>query len=134
NKVWGSIRPPSRDRAALLARYKNLATPDALKRANRKHGREVFARTCASCHTLFDDGGKIGPELTGSQRGNPEYILTKVLDPNAAVARDYQVTAIMTVAGRSLSGIVKEETEKVLTLQTPTEVVRLAKTDIDERK
>src|SRR4051794_1070080 len=33
NKVWGSIRPPARDRAALLARYKKLADADALKKA-----------------------------------------------------------------------------------------------------
>src|SRR5262249_54429438 len=85
-RVWGSIRPPSREKAALLAKYKALVSPAALKKADRGHGREVFARACASCHTLFDEGGKVGPDLTGSQRANPEYVLSKVLDPNAVVA------------------------------------------------
>src|SRR5262249_41382906 len=103
------------------------------QQADRAHGRAVFARTCASCHTLFDAGGKIGPDLTGSQRSNPEYILTKVLDPNAVVPSDYQVTRIATVGGRVITGIVKEETEKTLAIQTPTEIIRLPKADIDER-
>jgi putative heme-binding domain-containing protein len=133
NKVWGSIRPPAQDRAALLARYRDLLTPAALKKADRVHGRVVFARTCASCHTLFDAGARIGPDLTGSQRTNPDYLLTKVLDPNAVVPSDYQVTRITTVGGRVISGIIKEETEKTVAIQTPTELARLAKEDIDER-
>ena len=70
-KVWGVIRPPSADKTKLLAHYLSLTPPDALKKADRSHGRAIFARTCAKCHTLFDDGGKIGPDLTGSQRVNP---------------------------------------------------------------
>jgi putative heme-binding domain-containing protein len=134
NKVWGSIRPPARDRVALLAKYRALVSPQALKKADRSHGRLLFARTCASCHTLFNEGGKVGPDLTGSQRANPEYVLTKVLDPNAVVARDYQVTAIVTTDGRAINGIIKEETDKTITLQTQTEVIRLPKSDVEQRK
>ncbi len=89
--------------------------------------------TCASCHTLFNEGGKIGPDLTGSQRANPDYLLSKLLDPSAVVARDYQMTVITTSAGRTISGLVKEETDKTLTMQTQNEVVRLPKSDIEER-
>jgi putative heme-binding domain-containing protein len=133
-KVWGAIRPPSKEKAALLARYKGLATPAALKKADRKHGRAVFARTCATCHTLFNEGANIGPDLTGSQRANPEYVLAKVLDPNAVVPHDYQVTFVTTTSGRVVAGIVKAETDKVLTLQTQNEVVRLPKSAVEERR
>jgi putative heme-binding domain-containing protein len=132
-RVWGSIRPPSREKAALLARYQALVPPAALKKADRGHGRLVFARTCASCHALFGEGGKVGPDLTGSQRANPEYVLSKVLDPNAVVARDYQVTVLTTTAGRTVSGIVKQETDQTVTIQTQNEVIRLPKSDIEER-
>jgi putative heme-binding domain-containing protein len=133
-KVWGSIRPPSAENVTQLAKYKALVPPDALKKADRKHGRLLFARTCAACHTLFGDGGKIGPDLTGSQRANPEYLLTKLLDPSAVVARDYQMTIVATMGGRVISGLVKEENDKTLTLQTQNEVVRVDKADIDERQ
>jgi putative heme-binding domain-containing protein len=132
-KVWGSIRAPSQEKAAQLAKYKAMVPPDVLKKADRKHGRLLFARTCANCHTLFGEGGKIGPDLTGSQRTNPEYLLTKLIDPSAVVARDYQMTVITTKSGRTISGLVKEESNKTLALQTQNEVVRLEKSDIEER-
>jgi putative heme-binding domain-containing protein len=133
NKVWGSIKESGKDKTALLVRYKGLAKPEALKKANRQRGRVVFARTCATCHVLFGEGAKIGPDLTGSQRANPEYILSKVVDPNAVVARDYQVTMVTTRSGRVLTGLIKEENDKTLTLQTPTEVVRVPRRDIEQR-
>jgi putative heme-binding domain-containing protein len=132
-EVWGAIRPPAADKVKLLARYKALVKPAALKGADRRHGRLVFARTCATCHILFGEGSKIGPDLTGAQRTNPEYVLGKVLDPNAVVARDYQVTRVVTSSGRVITGLVKEETARTLLLQTPNEVVRVAKSDIEQR-
>ena len=133
-KVWGSIRPPSAEKATLMAKYKAMVPPDALKKADRKHGRLLFSRTCAVCHTLFGEGGKIGPDLTGSQRTNPEYLLTKLIDPSAVVARDYQMTIVTTKSGRTINGLVKEENDKTLTLQTQNEAVRLDKSDIEERQ
>lgn len=133
-KVWGTVRPPAAEKAALLAKYKAMVPADALKKADRKHGRLLFSRTCASCHTLFGEGGKIGPDLTGSQRTNPEYLLTKLVDPSAVVARDYQMTIITLKNGRILSGLIKEENDKTLTLQTQNEAVRLDKSDIEERQ
>jgi putative heme-binding domain-containing protein len=133
-KVWGSIRPPSQEKAALMAKYMAMVPADALKKADRKHGRELFIHTCATCHTLFGEGSKIGPDLTGSQRANPEYLLTKLLDPSAVVAKDYQVTVITTTAGRIISGLVKEETDKTLTMQTQNEVVRVPKSEVEERR
>jgi putative heme-binding domain-containing protein len=133
-KVWGTIRPPSAEKTTLVAKYKAMVPPDALKNADRKHGRLLFSRTCASCHTLFGEGAKIGPDLTGSQRTNPEYLLTKLLDPSAVVARDYQMTVLTLKNGRALSGLVKEENDKTLTLQTQNEAVRLDKSDIEERE
>jgi putative membrane-bound dehydrogenase-like protein len=133
-RVWGTIRPAAENKRQLLERYLGVAAPDALKKADRANGRKVFARTCGACHTLFGAGAKIGPDLTGSQRTNPEYILSKVLDPSAVVARDYQVAIVATTAGRTLTGLIKEETDKVLTLQTQNEVVRIPKADIEARQ
>jgi putative heme-binding domain-containing protein len=111
-----------------------VVPPDALAKADRVQGRAIFAKTCAACHTLFDAGGKIGPDLTGSQRANPEYLLTKLLDPNAVVAQDYQMTVIETVNGRFISGIVTKEDGKTVTVQTQNELLTLPRGDIQERK
>jgi putative heme-binding domain-containing protein len=132
--VWGSIRPSTVDKTALMTKYRSIVPPDALTKADRSHGRALFAKTCAACHTLFNEGGKIGPDLTGSQRTNPEYLLTKLLDPNAVVAKDFQVSLITTVSGRSITGIVTKEDDKTLTVQTPTEALTLTKKDVEDRQ
>lgn len=132
--VWGAIRPTAKDKSVLLAKYKSLVPPDALTKADRGHGRALFVKSCANCHILFGEGGKIGPDLTGSQRTNPEYLLTKILDPSAVVARDYQMTIIETTGGRVINGIVVKENQQTLTVQTQNEAITLPKGDIQERK
>src|SRR5207302_230017 len=132
-KVWGTIRPASQEKAGLMAKYKALLTPDYLKSADRSNGRLLYSRTCASCHVLFGEGGEIGPDLTGSQRANLDYVLENVLDPSAIVPREYQVTVVETKAGRTLSGIVKKESDAAITLQLQNEVIVLPKTDIETR-
>ena len=72
-------------------KFKKLLTPEYLKAADLSKGRLVFSKNCATCHRLYDDGGNIGPALTGSQRFNLDYVLENMLDPSAVVARDYQV-------------------------------------------
>ncbi len=82
---------------------------------------------------MFGEGGKIGPELTGSQRKNIEDLVQNLVDPNAIVGRDFQMTLFITNAGRTISGIVAEENAQTVTIQTPTEKVVLPTADIDER-
>ena len=132
-KVWGTFRPTSATRAALVARYKQQLTPTVLAGADRAKGRSVFNRTCAACHTLFDAGGKIGPELTGSQRSNLDYLLSNVLDPSSVVAKDYQMTLLVMANGRVISGIVKTDDEQRLSVQTATELITVVKNEIDSR-
>src|SRR5262249_38052900 len=105
-----------------------------LKTADVARGREIFTKNCASCHYLFDSGGRVGPELTGSQRANLDYVLENVIDPSAGVPKEYQVTILTTKQGRALNGIIKREDNRTLTLQTPNDLVTIAMDDIDERK
>jgi putative membrane-bound dehydrogenase-like protein len=133
NDVWGTIREASADKLEEMASYKKRLTAAAMKNANLPHGREVYNKTCATCHTLFGAGKQIGPDLTGSNRANLDYLLENLLDPSAVVGKDYLMTIIITADGRSLNGLIKEETDSALTLQTPTDVVTVAKKDIEER-
>jgi putative heme-binding domain-containing protein len=134
DKAWGTIRPVAQEKTALMTKYKKLLTPEYLKDADVSRGRGLFDRNCASCHTLFDHGGKVGPELTGSQRANLDYLLENVIDPSAVVPKEYQVTIVTTKSGRTINGIIKREDKHSVTLQTPNDVVTIAVEDIDERK
>jgi putative heme-binding domain-containing protein len=133
-KVWGVVRPAAKDKATLMTKYKAMLTPDYVKSADLPKGRAVFQRTCATCHRLFDDGARIGPELTGSQRANLDYFLENVLDPSAVVANEYRMTIVELKNGRVLNGIVKEETDRAVTLQAQNEQVIILKNEIDSRR
>lgn len=132
-KLFGEVRPTSAEKAKLMAKFKADLKPDVLKKANLANGRAIYQKSCANCHRLFGEGGDIGPDITGSQRTNLDYVLENVLDPSAIVPREYQVTIVETKNGRTLSGIVKKETEAAVTLQTANEVVLIPKADIASR-
>ena len=132
-EVWGSVRPPAADKRAAVARWRGLLDEASLASADLSRGRVVYNRTCGSCHELHGEGGRIGPGLTGSNRGDLGYLLANLLDPSGIVGRDYQATTIVTVDGRSIVGIVAEETPAGVTLQTPTERVTIPAGQIETR-
>jgi putative heme-binding domain-containing protein len=132
--VWGKIQPTSQAKAALVAKYKAMLAPGQGPAADLARGRSVFGRTCLACHKLYDSGGDVGPDLTGSDRANPDYILENVLDPSAAVSRDYTLTTVATADGRLISGIIREQTDASLLVQTANERIRLAREDVESIK
>ena len=117
-----------------MKKLKVTLTADVLTNGDQSKGRAQFKKICANCHQLYGDGAKIGPELTGSQRKNLEYLVQNLVDPNALVGKDYQMSVILTTEGRTLSGIVTEENEKTVTIQTQTDRVILSRDDIEEQK
>ena len=131
-EVWGMVRDTDEDKIALIARYKELLAQKPAQDPDLAHGRAVFAKTCAQCHRLFGSGGEIGPELTGSNRANLEYLLSNVLDPSALIAKDYLATILATTDGRILTGIVKEERDNAIVLQTANEMIVVPRAEIDE--
>ncbi|WP_397568946.1 PVC-type heme-binding CxxCH protein [Schlesneria sp. T3-172] len=131
--VWGDIRPTASDKLALIAKHKEGLSPARLKTADLGNGRRLFAKTCAACHVLFGEGGKIGPDITGSNRANVDYLLENILDPSSIVGKDYRMTVIATTDGRVISGLIQKETDSAVTLRTINDTVVVAKSDIDER-
>jgi putative heme-binding domain-containing protein len=97
-------------------------------------GRAVFIRTCAQCHTLFDAGAAIGPNITGANRADLNYLLLNIIDPNAVIPAEYRTTIVRTKDGRVLTGIMKKQDEQTITLQAANEVVTLPRKQIDRMK
>ncbi len=88
-------------------------------------------RTCQQCHTLFGVGGQVGPDLTGSNRADLDYVLSNVLDPSALIGKDYLAHVIATTDGRVLTGIIRAEDKDTITLVTANETITLPKSDVD---
>jgi putative heme-binding domain-containing protein len=108
--------------------------PGVLAKANLSTGRVVFQRLCAACHRLFDEGGAIGPDLTGSQRNNLDYLLENIIDPSAGVSRDFQLNTIRTSGGRVISGFVVAENKTALTVASLNERVTVPIAEIKDRQ
>ena len=133
-QVWGAVRATTQDKVATIGKFKSLLPPDRLQKADRSAGRGLFVRHCGACHKLFGEGGQVGPELTGSQRANLDYLLENLIDPSAIVARDYQMTVLATEDGRILNGIIVQEDDQVLTVQTQNERLSLPLAEIEARE
>jgi putative membrane-bound dehydrogenase-like protein len=131
---WGELRTSPAEKTQRIASYKRNLTPEVLKKADRGAGRALFQKTCASCHRFFDAGGSIGPDITGAQRTNLDYLLQTLVDPSATVAKDYQMQVIETTGGRVITGLIVSETKTALTIQTVNEKVIVPIEEIEARK
>jgi len=79
-------------------------------------GKPIFKENCAVCHKLFNEGETIGPDLTGADRGNLDFLMTSLVDPSSLVRKEYQSQTIALRDGRVLSGLIVDENDRLLTL------------------
>ena len=133
-QVWGNVRETTGDRARLIAQYKALLSAKPSRAPEPSLGRAVFAKVCQQCHTLFGVGGQVGPDLTGSNRADLDYLLSNVLDPSALIGKDYLAHVFATTDGRVLTGIIRAEDKDRVTLATANEIITLPKSEIEERR
>ncbi len=133
-KVWGEVRTSSAEKQQLAAKWKASLTPDHLKTAKLSDGRVLFNKSCGNCHVLFGSGKSAGPDLTGGNRRNLDYLLENILDPSATVAADFRMSVFGMKDGRVINSVVVDKSEKTLTVQTQTDRVTIQRTDIEEQK
>ena len=110
------------------------ANLDSIKESNaKKHfegcidggdvdlGRSLFftrsSLSCVRCHKVGGTGGEVGPNLSalGSQKTR-EYLLEAIVAPSASIAQGFETVVILDEDGKTISGILKSEDEKNLTL------------------
>ena len=133
--VYGGLPVVGAEREHLIKKYKKLCKPSAVAAADASRGRAVFQKTCAACHVLYGEGGKVGPELTGANRANLDYILLNSVYPSLDVPHAYRTVSVLTVDGRVVNGVLAEEDTTKIVLRTPEQPrVVIAKEDIDFRK
>jgi len=129
-EAWGELRDTPEAKKAEFAKWASVLKPAALAKADRSKGRMMFTAVCGACHKMFGQGGAIGPELTGGDRRNLKYLLENILDPSAVVPADFRVSILHLKDGRTLTGVIPEQTERTLTIQTPAERLTLERAQI----
>ncbi|MCS1409202.1 MAG: hypothetical protein M2R45_02382 [Verrucomicrobia subdivision 3 bacterium] len=118
-KHWGALRQPEE---AKVKRMEAVRQALATGRGDPLTGKQLFEAACGVCHRLFDSGKVIGPELTGYERDNLEFMLTAIVDPSLAVREEFEMVTV-TLRRRAnereatvLVGFVTERDENSLTL------------------
>jgi len=134
SEVWGEIRQTPQDRhEAMIALKEKLKSNDS-NRIDLSSGRAIYQNLCGKCHKLYGEGQAIGPDLTGSNRNDLDYLVENVIDPSAVVSKDYRVSLIRMDDGRVINGVIVSRNERTLQLQTQTERMVIDRDEVEEIK
>jgi putative heme-binding domain-containing protein len=131
-KLWGVMKETSPDMEADIAKMKKAYWAGGSTPGDAPRGRVVFNKVCAQCHRLFDTGGNVGPDITGANRGDLDYLLQNILFPNAVIPNEYRASTIETKDGRVVMGVVKSQDATAYVVQTATELVTIPKAEVDK--
>ena len=118
-QVWGQLRQSPENKQAQIKSWQANLTPDRLGDGNIVNGKSLFQRSCASCHTLFGEGGSLGPPLDGGDRQNLYYLLENLIDPGAVLPQDYRMNVLTLKDGRVLSGNITAQSRHTITIAGP---------------
>ena len=79
---------------------------------------ESSTAQCMQCHAYDDYGGNAGPRLNGvGSRLTRAQLLEALINPSARLAHGYGTVTVEMKDGRTLSGILQDETDTQLTLK-----------------
>lgn len=132
--TWGRWQPSPAEKLALIAKLEKTYNEAPLWAFSAGEGKKHFQKLCATCHRLGGEGTMLGPDLTGAGRNGARYFLENVIDPNAVIGTDFQMTTVETRQGDVISGLLTAETASALTLRTTTGESVVPKADITRRR
>jgi len=115
---------------AAVVRYLRVLEQDAVPTpplavaapaGDARAGRALFfgKAGCSSCHLVHGQGGFIAPNLTAYARNrSAQNILDEILNPDSPLVSTARVATVTTVAGRQITGVLRNEDAFDLALQT----------------
>ena len=131
--TWGKFKQTAGEKQARIERLEKTFQEAPLWAFDGNAGRAHFQKLCAQCHRLRNDGIVLGPELTGAGKNGVRYFLENVIDPNAVIGTDFQMTTVETRKGDVISGLIVSDAPTLLTLRTTLEQLAIPKADILQR-
>ena len=131
-EIWGNVRQSDEAKKERITQLHKTLTPEVREKAELSAGRLLFQSLCASCHILYGQGGKLGPDLTGSGRAELGYLLENIVDPSAIIPAEYRMSVLTLKDGRTLTGVISSTNDRTLTLHGLAKESTLEKGDIKE--
>jgi len=93
----------------IIPRHKGLTDPQA--------GRKVFLQMCSACHTLFGEGGHIGPDLTSVDRMNTQFMVDNIVSPSLTIRPEFIAYNASLTDGRTLTGFMAASDDQTVTIR-----------------
>lgn len=93
--------------------------------------------SCTQCHTAGEGEKQLGPDLSKmKERSTYQHVIESLLDPSKIIQPGYRAEKFLLADGRIVTGMIKAETDKELTLVIPGEEQPqvVATHDIEARK
>jgi len=80
-------------------------------------GKVHFTTRCATCHQLFGEGMKIGPDLTGYERQNLDFWIPSIVNPSLELREGYLNYVASMKDGRKVIGLMQDQSPRTVTLR-----------------
>lgn len=104
--------------------------PEVDRPGDRARGTHVFAQNCATCHTAFGAGAKVGPDLSGMGAHGARDLLPIILDPSRTVEAAYAEWVVTTHDERTFAGVLVRDSKDSVALHSSSGEVEIAREDI----
>ncbi len=112
-KHWSTLKQSTAAKEARIAQVRKLASG----KGDIEAGHATFKATCAVCHTLGKEGGKIGPDLSGYERDNLDFMVPAIVDPSLAIREEFTSFTVATKDGQTLMGFLDAQTPQSITVR-----------------
>ncbi len=132
-KHWGKVQGATTAQMQARIHYLHKMIPQG--DGTPYAGKKLFTASCAKCHTLFNHGGSIGPDLTTHKRDDLANMLLHIVNPSAEVREGFETHLVVTNDGRALTGFLVDQDNRLVVLRgADGQDISLARSQIDEMK
>lgn len=116
NELWPEVKLATSDeKTAAVLKIKTALQTGA---GDAQAGKPIYQRACGACHRLQDMGGSIGPDLTGYDRSNLNYLVLNIVDPNADIREGYVTYTVEKNDGQVIVGTIVDRSDAVVSIRT----------------
>jgi putative heme-binding domain-containing protein len=95
--------------AQVLAEANRIKALLASGGGDPEKGKVTFTQRCAICHTIFGEGGHVGPELTPYDRTNKDFWMVAILSPSAEIREGFGAYICKVKDGQVFTGLIDKQ-------------------------
>jgi putative heme-binding domain-containing protein len=115
--------------------YAKISAAAAAGGGDPGEGAIVYDDNCSDCHTLNEEGGEIGPDLTGISAKGLKFISESILQPVKSLTKGFETYVVIDQDGRQSIGLkTRDEAGEIDITTASGDVITIEKADIKNIK